>query len=460
MRIELAIVCALMGLSVVEAAGLDNLKAKLRHKYSGANGARRPATTDYANYGGGVTDTSGYDNPNYAGYRGPAYRAEFDDTIYGRSNPYGTTPVMPTPHHQRYGAYPAHHTNHYANHANYPNHVNHAHNGGSGASAAASAAASATSGGVASPAPIRPVRPFVNTNTYRTENLGHNHVHPVHANRFPLRRPAVHGGGGAASAAASASASAGGASSAASAATGGVAHGVNHGVNHGLNHGVHHGGHYGGHHGGHHRNGFHGGALDGAASQVHSSSIGTYSNNDNGRESSSYKRSTENVQQHENGHEDDNHYYNAQSYGKAEDEDLHEAFNKNDEDITQTPTLYKSKKSGENYVMDYKKARHESGSGVLAKDKHSSAFNKNSNRLIENVDEGHSRFGDGIVEDVNRVSALNLDDEDEEIFDSDGFGHQHVKHHPVGTGGGAAAASAAAGSVSSSAAAAGSAGTL
>lgn len=400
MKFALVVASALIALSCVDAHGFEHLKAKLRHRFDiggrSAYGGAVASNGGHGDYGGSAASAAaaasgasrgGYGGSSaaasaaagasgYGAYPAPAYPE------YESPHLYGTPPVVRAPHPApRFRSYsPAY-----------------------GGSASAAAAAS-TNVGVAAPAP--PVRPVVNTNAFRGENIALHHA-PV-ANRYTVRRPVAYGGG-AASAAASAAGSAGGVSSAASAASAGA-------------------GRVGG------------GVAGGAASQVLASSTGTYSNNDNGRESSSYKRSTENLQNHEDGHVDDNHYYNAQSYGKAEDEDMHEAFNKNDEDIEQTPTVYRSKKSGENYVMDFKKARRESGSGVLAKDKHSSAFNKNSKKFTENVDQAHAVAGNGFVEDHNHVTTHALDDEDEEIYDSDGFGHAPV--YPAR--GGAAAASAAA----------------
>lgn len=252
--------------------------------------------------------------------------------------------------------------------------------GGSTATAAAVAASGRRFGGYdefePSPAGYRappPVRPVVNLDSFRRHNVAY-HRTPVP--RYPAAANAA--------ASASAAGSAGGFGAASSAAAAGSGAGY-------------------------------GGAV-GAAN------AGTYSNADHGKESSSYRRSTENLLNHEDGHVDDNHYYNAQSYGKTDDENLHEAFNKDDEDIEETPHLFRKKKSGENYVLDYNKARRESGSGVLAKDRHSSAFNKNSRRFLENVDQKHKIRGNGIVENVNHVTAHNFDDDDEEVFDSDGLG--------------------------------------
>lgn len=445
-RTTIALICALIALlSCAEAhlGGLDNLRAKLRNRFEGsvpAYGGTVGSNGAYGGYGSGASSAAsaaaatrggrygsgssasaaaaasagnsayGGNGGYYGGYQAPAYTGGYEDgaaTAYGytgANNGYAATPLVQAPLKPRfrYGS-----------------------DGYAGSAAAASAAAS-TNVEVLAPPPPRPVpppRPAVNVNAFRGENVALNYGPPPVASRFAARRPPVayYGAGGAAAASSAASAGAGGVASAASAASAGA-------------------GRVGG----------------GAASQVLSSASGTYSNNDNGRESSAYKRSTENLQKHEDGRVDDNHYYNAQSYGKAEDEDLHEAFNKNDEDIEQTPTVYRSKKSGENYVMDFKKAHRESGSGVLAKDKHSSAFNKNSKKFRENVDQSHARSGAGVLVDENRVSTQNLDDEDEEIFDSDGFGQPLSA---AGSGGAAAASSAAggalgSGSVASSAAAA------
>lgn len=182
---------------------------------------------------------------------------------------------------------------------------------------------------------------------------------------------------------------------------------------------------------------------------------GTLSGLDNGSESSAYTRSTEKVNGKEQGHVDDNHYYNAQSYGKSDDTNLHEAYNKNDEDIIQTPTVYRSKKNQENYVKDFNKNRRETGSGVVAKDNHSSGYSKNTNKLIEHVDQKHSKVGEGVVENVNHVSSQHLDDEDEEIYDSDGLGsHAGAGMHGMGAHGSgvSASATASAAGVSTSAA--------
>lgn len=429
MRFALVIVGALMALSLVEAHGFEHLKAKLRNRFDigGSNTYGAAGAAGYGGHGNGgagaaasAAATAGSRGGRYGGSSSAAAAASADTSGYGAA-PYGggyqapayaeyepyvrAAPVRP-----RFSSYAPEYA---------------------GARTAAASAAAVSSAGLGVPPPP-PARPVVDTGAYRSGNVALHYAPPVAppvVNRFNIRRPAAHHGvaGGAAAAAAASVAAGGlagisGVSSAASAATAG--------------------------------NGLVGG---GAASQVLASSSGTYSNNDNGRESSSYKRSTENVQNHEDGNVNDNHYYNAQSYGKAQDEDLHEAFNKNDEDIEQTPTVYRSKKSGENYVMDFKKAHRETGSGVLAKDKHSSAFNKNTKKFTENVDQAQSREGNGFFEDQNRVSTQVLDDEDEEVYDSDGFAHPT----PVlGARGGAAAASAAAGGasglggVSSSAAAA------
>lgn len=232
--------------------------------------------------------------------------------------------------------------------------------------------------------PLPPVKPVASVNQFKVHN------NALNGNRFR------YGAGGAAAAASSAAGAGYGGAAAASSAAAVAGNGQS---NQYVNYGV----------------------ADNAPASVTASAVGTFSSDDNGRESSSYKRTTENVENHEDGRADDNHYYNAQSYGKTDDENLHEAFNKNDEDVEQTPTVYRSKKSGENYVMDYNKARRESGSGVLAKDKHSSAFNKNYKKFNEHVDQASDRQGAGFAENVSSVTTQNFDDADEEIYDSDGF---------------------------------------
>lgn len=159
-------------------------------------------------------------------------------------------------------------------------------------------------------------------------------------------------------------------------------------------------------------------------------STGTMAGQGAERESSSYKRNTESLEKHESGKEDDDHYYSAQSYGSSEDENLHEAFNDFDEDVEATANVYRSKKSGGNYVKDYNKSVKASGTGVLAKDKHSSAYKKNSKRFNENVDQTHQSESNGFVEDVNQATKQDYHDEDEEIYDSDGYGN-NVQHAPA-----------------------------
>jgi len=192
--------------------------------------------------------------------------------------------------------------------------------------------------------------------------------------------------------------------------------------------------------------------FSGPTSNSYVATTGTYANNDQGRESSAYKRVSETVENQEEGRADDNHYYNSQSFGRAEDENLHEAFSKNDEDIEHTPTVFRSKKSGENYVKDFNKSIRETGSGVLAKDKHSSAYNKNSKKFNEKVDQSHSKEGAGIIEQTNDVTSHDFDDEDEEIFDSDGLegfvGHGAQAGAAASTNGGGATAAAAASATS------------
>lgn len=149
---------------------------------------------------------------------------------------------------------------------------------------------------------------------------------------------------------------------------------------------------------------------------------GTYDNNGDGHESSSYARSTKDVHNHEDGRQNDNHYYNAHSYGNTYDENKHEAFQKNDEDVVHTPTVFRSTKSSTNYVKDLNKARRESGSGVLAHDKHSSSYNKNSRKFNEQVDKRKDKRGAGVADTASFSSSSNFDDEDDEIYDSDGLG--------------------------------------
>lgn len=286
---------------------------------------------------------------------------------------------------------------------------------GAGAAAAASASAAASAGVAQHLPPPVPVKPVINLDTYRRPILSAYRQQQVAAPaRFVASRPVYGGAAGAAAAASSAAGGSygggfGGAASSSASAAAGAGVGAGSGA----------------------------AGIVGASGNTYSAAAGTYADAGNGRESSAYKRSTENIQNHEDGHVDDNHYYNAQSYGKTDDEKLHEAYNNNNEDIEQSPTLYRSKKSGENYAMDYAKSRRESGSGVLASDKHSSAFNKNSKRLIENVDQTHSREGNGIIEDTNVASAQDLNDADEEIYDSDGFNGEYA-----GAAGAAAASSA------------------
>lgn len=375
-----AVVFLVASLAVETHGSIEALKAKLRHRFPGLNHRAAGYGGGYGGgyYGGGGSAASSAASAANGGYGGSASSAAAASAAgASRAPAYGYDTYEPAYVEPVAVRRPV---------AGY----------GSSAAAAASAAAGA---GSTPPIPVAPVKPGINLDTYRRPIVS---AYRAHTPRFVASRPVYGGAGAAASAASAAGAGAGG--------YGGAAAGAAAAANAG---------------------GYTGG-------QTVSSATGAYAGTDNGRESSAYKRSTENIQNHEDGHVDDNHYYNAQSYGKTEDEKLHEAYNNNDEDVEQTPTLYRSKKSGENYVMDYNKARRESGSGVLASDKHSSAFNKNSKRLIENVDRSHTREGDGIIEDVNVVSATDLDDADEEIYDSDGL-------HGGAAGAGAAAAASAAG---------------
>lgn len=177
--------------------------------------------------------------------------------------------------------------------------------------------------------------------------------------------------------------------------------------------------------------------------QVYATSAGTYADNGNGHESSSYLRNTENIVKHEDGREDDNHYYQAQSYGKALDENKHEAYNNADEDIMQTAQMFRKKKTSTNWVSDYNRNQRESGSGVLAKDQHSTAYNKDLHRFVENVDRRHNSDIGGVASSSSAVTSNNYDDEDESYFDSDGV--SHAGYAPRRAHGGGAAASSAAG---------------
>jgi len=194
-----------------------------------------------------------------------------------------------------------------------------------------------------------------------------------------------------------------------------------------------------------------------ATDNTYVAQTGAYANDGQGRESSSYVRATENVEKHEDGSEDDDHYYNAHSFGKTYDENKHEAYNNADEDVLHTPNVFRSKKSSTNYVKDLSKARRETGSGVLAHDKHSASYNKNSRKFKENVDQHYNREGAGFSESQASATAQAHEDEDEERMDSDGLGtfvgvdgRVHQRHpgfmSRVGGahGGGAAASSSAA----------------
>lgn len=386
MNIIVVLISSILITSSVSGSGIDSLRAKLKSRFPnvgrshGFGGAASSSAAAAANGGYGAP---AYGSPAYGGSAAAAAAAAAAASGGAR---YAARPA--------YEDYPAELEDEFVEQ---PVLAAPPRFGGSSASAAAAASAAT---GVRPTAHYRapaPVRPMVNLDSFRRQNVAYHKPAVRYVNQYP----AV--GGGAASAAAAASAASGGyggsaASSAAAAAGSGGA-----------------------------------GYVGEAAAAT-----GTYANSDHGKESSAYRRSTENLLNHEDGHVDDNHYYNAQSYGKTDDENMHEAYNKDDEDVEQTAHVYRKKKSGENYVLDYNKARRESGSGVLAKDRHNSAFNKNSRKFIENVDQKHKIRGNGIVENINHVTAHNFDDDDEEHFDSDGL------DAPVAPYGGSAVAASAA----------------
>lgn len=390
MNITFVLISSILITSCVSGSGIDSLRAKLRSRFPGVGrsqgfgGAAAASSAAVANGGYGAP---AYGSPAYGGSAAAAAAAAASGGARYAARP-------------AYDPFPAE-----LDEEEFVDTPPAPRFGGSAASAAAAASVATGARPAAHYRPPAPVRPVVNLDTFRRHNVAYNKP-PV---RYVNQYPAV--GGGAASAAAAASAAGGGYGGAASsaAAAAGAA-----------------------------------GGSGGYAGET-AAATGTYANSDHGKESSSYRRSTENLLNHEDGHVDDNHYYNAQSYGKTDDENLHEAYNKDDEDVEQTPNVYRKKKSGENYVLDYNKARRESGSGVLAKDRHNSAFNKNSRKFIENVDQKHKIRGNGVVENVNHVTAHNFDDDDEEIFDSDG-----LDAAPVAPYGGSAAATAAAAAAAAS----------
>lgn len=139
-------------------------------------------------------------------------------------------------------------------------------------------------------------------------------------------------------------------------------------------------------------------------------------------ENQEYHRDTEDLEEHEDGNAEDDHYYKAQSYGKAGDTKKKENYNKNFEDIEHTPTVYKRKTGSESYNLDFNKQLRETGSGVLAKDRRRSAFNRNAKRFNERVNQARTRVGAGLDERATSSTNNGFDEEDEEISDSDGFG--------------------------------------
>lgn len=169
---------------------------------------------------------------------------------------------------------------------------------------------------------------------------------------------------------------------------------------------------------------------------------GTY--NDDGAlvENSLYQRETEDQEDHEDGKADEDHYYKAQSYGKAQDERKRERYNKNFEDIEHSPTIYRSKKNSENYELNYDKASRLTGSGVFAKDRRSSAFQRNRRRFNERVNQTKTRTGAGVDERAVASTNNEFDDEEEEIMDSAGLATPKAGPVQVNAEGSAATASA------------------
>lgn len=187
---------------------------------------------------------------------------------------------------------------------------------------------------------------------------------------------------------------------------------------------------------------------------------GTFNDNAGGTlEEGSYVRDTETVEKHEDGREDGDHYYNAHAYGKSGDVNKYTAYNNGDEDILHTPNVYRKKKSNTNFVSNFNKQHRETGSGVIAHDKHSAMFNKNTKKVKENVDQRYSKAGEGLTETKNFNSKTDIDDEDEEAMDSRGLGNfvgvdgvAHARRPDFGTSVAAASAAAAAASATVAAA--------
>lgn len=185
---------------------------------------------------------------------------------------------------------------------------------------------------------------------------------------------------------------------------------------------------------------------------------GTFADGKGGEfEHGSYVRETESAESHEDGREDGDHYYNAQAYGKSGDVNNHMAYNNKDEDLIHTPNLFRKKKSKTNFVSNYNKQHRETGSGVVAHDKHSAMFNKNSKKLKENVDQHYAKGSEGAMKTKAYNSHSDIDDEDEMETDTRGLGNfvgvdgvVHGKRRQFNNHGAAAAAAAASGAASAS----------
>jgi hypothetical protein len=187
---------------------------------------------------------------------------------------------------------------------------------------------------------------------------------------------------------------------------------------------------------------------------------GTFTTDGNGVASRSYNRNTEFEENHEEGEEDDDQYLNSGSYGKTINEGHEEFYNDNNEDVEHTPTTFRKKASSTNYSKKVNKNGSESGSSVLAKNKHRAAFKNTGRRFKENVDRASQMQGSGVFHNEASSEASEFDENEEEAMDSrnlgnfvgaDGFHHaRRPSFNPAAATSSAAAASSNGGASTSS----------
>lgn len=156
----------------------------------------------------------------------------------------------------------------------------------------------------------------------------------------------------------------------------------------------------------------------------YAAAAGTYNADPNNfYEEDSYLRDTESEEGHEEGEEEGDHYYNAQSYGKAKDENKHTAFNNDFEDIYNDGKAMRSTKSKTNFVESFNKAHRETGSGVTAHDRHKAQYSKDLKKLKESVDQRRKKVGEGFSENQEKNTHIDVEEEDEKKSDSRGLGN-------------------------------------